>query len=175
MKKILFLLLSIFLMQNYCLAKDTVQFDFPNNGWHQVESPDGLKSKKCFVPYNQSSENYTEMIVFSERILKNKGISPMVILHKQLGKDRNNYMDIAPEYVKQDMNDSILIWCSKSKSICSIERAFLGNEGVILVTYINKMPHYSQNLLTNWVNIIGSVKLYSPDNSKEKPLNLIEL
>ena len=73
------------------------------------------------------------------------------------------------------MDDAIATWCSKLYSTCSISRAFQGNQGIVLVTYINKMPHYSQNIFTNWVNILGSVKLYTPDNSQEKPLNLIEL
>ena len=87
MKKLFITLLSLFLIQNLSFAKDVVQFDFPNEGWHKVASPDGVASKKCYVPYNQTTENHTEMLVFYERVLKNQGISPMVILHKQLGKD----------------------------------------------------------------------------------------
>ena len=175
MKKIFLLVLCFTFMQGICFAKDIIQFDFPNEGWHKVISPDNVESKKCYVPYNQTNDNYTEMLIFYERILKNPGISPIVILNKQLGKDKNNYKDIAPQYIKQDMDDAIATWCSKLYSTCSISRAFQGNQGIVLVTYINKMPHYSQNIFTNWVNILGSVKLYTPDNSQEKPLNLIEL
>lgn len=174
-KKIILSVLSLVLLQNICLAKDTIQFDFPNTGWHKITSPDGVETKKCYVPYNQSAENYTEMLVFSERIIKNNGISPIVILQKQLGKDKINYKDITTQYIKQDFDNAILTWCSQSSSVCAIERAFQGNEGIILVTYINKMPHYSQNLFTNWINIIGSVKLYTPEKQNEKPSNLIEL
>lgn len=176
MKKIFLLILSVLFIQNICLAKDTIQFDFPNSGWHKVTSPDGIETKKCFVPYNQSIDNYTEMLIFTEKTVKTAGISPMVILHKQIGKYKNNYSDIFPQYVKQDMDDAIVTWCSKQKEICSIERAFQGNEGIIIATYLNKMPHYSQNIFTNWVNIIGSVKLYKPDSkTKTTPSNLIEL
>ena len=37
------------------------QFDFPNEGWHQVANPDKKSTKKCFVPHAQTAENNTEM------------------------------------------------------------------------------------------------------------------
>ena len=175
MKKLLLIILSLFLIQNLVFAKDVLQFKFPNEGWHKVDSPDKVQSKKCYVPYNQSSENYTEMFIFSERVLQNKALSPMAILQKQLGKDKNNYLDVMPRYIKQDIDDAMVYWCSESKTTCAIERAFQGKEGVILVIYKNKMPHYSQNLLTNQVNIVGSVKTYSPNSSQNTSDNLIEL
>ena len=79
MKKIIIALISVFLMQNITLASEVIQFDFPNAGWHQVQSPDGVASKKCFVPVNQTSDNYTEMLIFNKRILKNKGITPIAM------------------------------------------------------------------------------------------------
>ena len=91
MKKVLYLLLTGFLLQNVCFANDVLKFDFPNEGWHKVASPDGIESKKCFVPVNQTAENYTEMLTFMQKSVKNKDISPIVILQKQLGKDKINY------------------------------------------------------------------------------------
>lgn len=175
MKKITVLLFSLFLIQGLCFAKDILQFDFPNEGWHKVESPDKVQAKKCFVPYNQTNQNYTEMITFYERTVKNPGITAMTLLQKQLGKDKNNYKDIYPQYIKQDFNDSMVVWCSQKNSICTIHRAFQGNEGIIIATYTNKMPHYSQNILTNNVNILGSIKVFDKSSSEKKPTNLIEL
>ena len=174
MKKFLFVLMSLFLFQMICYAKDIIEFDFPNDGWHKVPSPDGLEAKKSYVPYNQTAENYTEMPVFTEKALNNRDIAPMTILHKQLGKDRTNYPDIEPQYIKHDFNEAMVTWCSQKKNTCTVERAFQGNEGVILVIYTNKMPHYSQNMFAQWSNIIGSVKLY---DKKDTPLpsNVIEL
>ena len=162
-------------MQNLCFARDIVEFNFPNEGWHQVASPDGLETKKCFVPHNQTSENYTEMLVFYERVLKNMGITPMSIMHKQLGKDRTNYIDIEPEYIKQDYDDAMLTWCSKMKSTCVVQRAFQGKEGVIIVSYINKMPHYSQNMFGQWSNILSTVKLHNPQTPDGLKVNKIQL
>lgn len=174
--KRLTVLFVFFLLQNICFAKDMVQFDFPNEGWHKVASPDGVETKKCYVPYNQSSENYTEMLIFYERVLQNKGISPMVILHRQLGKDRTNYIDIEPSYIKHDFNDAMVTWCSSLKNTCIVERAFQGNDGVIVVQYINKMPHYSQNIFSQWSNILSNVKLYTPASADSRiPDNVIEL
>lgn len=175
MKKLILSLLCIFLLQNISFARDIVEFNFPNEGWHQVASPDGLETKKCFVPHNQTSENHTEMIVFYERVLKNKGISPMTIMHKQLGKDRTNYIDIEPEYIKQDFDDAMLTWCSRLKGVCVVQRAFQGNDGVILVSYINKMPHYSQNMFGQWSNILSTVKLYNPQKPDGLKSNKIQL
>ena len=174
MKKIFLTLLSLLLIQSISFAKDTIQFDFPNSGWHKVESPDGIEAKKCYVPYNQTAENYTEMLVFYERTLKNTDISPLVILQKQLGKDKNNYYDIYPQYIKKDMDDTMATWCSQLKNTCSIIRAFQGKEGIILAKYINKTPHYSQNIFSQWPNILGQIKLYEPETAADKN-NLIEL
>ena len=68
MKKIIIGLLSVFIIQNVAFSKEVIQFDFPNAGWHQVVSPDGNLNKKCFVPVNQTSDNYTEMLVFNKKI-----------------------------------------------------------------------------------------------------------
>lgn len=172
MKKIFMFLLSVILLQNMCFAKDVIQFDFPNDGWHKVVSPDGIESKKCYVPANQSSENYTEMLIFYEKTLKNKGISPMVMLHKQLGKDRNNYIDIEPEYIVRNIDNAMVTWCSQYKNTCAVERAFNGNNGIIFATYINKMPHYSQNMFGQWSNILNNVQLY---NNEKTSKSIIEL
>jgi hypothetical protein len=168
MKKIIIALLSVFLMQNITFAKEILQFDFPNEGWHQVVSPDGDLRKKAFVPYNQSTESYTEMLTFNKRILKNKGITPIVILQKQLGKDRLNYKDIEPNYIVSDFDNAMVTWCSKMNNMCVIQRAFQGNEGIIIVTYTNKMPHYSQNMFGQWSNILSHVKLYNPITDTDK-------
>ena len=173
MKKLIIALLSIFLMQNITLAKEIVEFNFPNAGWHQVQSPTGVLSQKCFVPVNQTSDSYTEMLVFNKKVLKNKGITPMVILHKQLGKDRLNYKDIEPSYIINDFDNAMVTWCSKMNNMCVVQRAFQGNEGVIIVTYRNKMPHYSQNMFGQWSNILSQVKLYNPNEDSGK--NKIEL
>ncbi len=170
MKKLFVVLMSLLFIQTGVLAKDTLQFDFPNDGWHAVSSPDGVMSKKCFVPYNQTSENYTEMLIFSERVLKNTDISALTILHRQLGKDRNNFPDIIPEYITQDMDDAMITWCSKLKNTCTVERAFKGKEGIIIAVYQNKAPHYSQNMFGQWSNILYHVKVY---DGSENAKNLI--
>ncbi len=175
MKKLL-LILSILFIANTVMAKEYVEFNFPNDGWHKVSSPDGVETKKCFVPNNQTAENYTEMLIFYERILKNTDITPITILHRQLGKDRTNYPDIIPEYIRTNSMDSMVTWCSQMKNTCSVERALKSSNGVILILYVNKMPHYSQNMFGQWSNIINTVKLYTPQESETVlPKNIIEL
>ena len=175
MKNLLLSLLSLLVLQNICFARDIIEFNFTNDGWHQVSSPDGVETKKCFVPHNQTSENYTEMLVFYERVLQNKDIAAMSIMHKQLGKDRTNFVDIEPEYIKQDFDDAMLTWCSKLKGTCVVQRAFHGNDGVIIVSYINKMPHYSQNMFGQWSNILSTIKLYNPQKPDGLKANTIQL
>ena len=175
MKKTVLLLVSLFILQGLCFAKDILQFDFPNEGWHKVPSKDGVEAKKCYVPANQTADNYTEMMIFTEKAVKTQGITPLTLLQKQLGKDKNNYKDIYPEYIKQDFNNAMAIWCSEKHGVCTVQRAFQGDEGIILVSYINKMPHYSQNILTNKVNIVGSIKVYKKDTQTTSNKNLIRL
>ena len=176
MKKILLVIFSFFIIQNISMANDYVQFNFPNDGWIEVESPDGVSTKRCYIPYSQNPQNYTEMLIFQEKLIKNKGVSPMIVLHKQLGKDRINYQDITPEYIRPDSEDAMVTWCSEGKNTCALKRAFQGKEGIIMVTYINRMPHYSQNMFGQWSNILNAVKLYEvEDYTKELPKNVIEL
>ena len=174
MKKILLLFLSVLLIQSVSYAKDYVEFNFPDDGWHLVASPDKQQNKKCYVPKNQTTENYNEMLVFVERKIKTEGITPSVIIQKQLGKDRNNYSDIVPEYITRDIDDTMITWCSPKKNTCAVKRAFKGTNGVIIVSYINKMPHYSQNMFGRWSNILSTVKVYK-QTEQEKPNNIIDL
>ena len=174
MKKLLILLMGIIILQTGAFAKDKLQFDFPNDGWHPVASPDGVASKKCFVTYNQSSDNYTEMLIFTQRVLKNNDMSAIAILNRQLGKDRNNFPDIIPENINQDFDDAMITWCSKIKNTCAVERAFKGNEGIVLAIYMNKMPHYSNNMFGQWSNILNNVKVYN-GQSGTSVKNIIEL
>ncbi len=164
MKKFILIVLFLLMFQNITIAKDSIEFVFPNEGWHKVDSPDGVISKKCFVPHNQTASNYVEMVIFTERILKNKDISPITILQRQLGKDRLNYSDIEPEYIKRDFDDAMITWCSKIHNTCAVKRAFQGKDGVIVASYINKMPHYSQNIFGQWSNILGSIKINKIEN-----------
>ncbi len=175
MKKSAVIILCLCILQTASFAKDRLQFDFPNEGWHKTESPDGIKSKKCYVPYNQTAKDFKEMVIFTEKTVKNDGLSAMVLLHRQLGKDRNNYPDIIPQYIIQNENNSIVAWCSKLRNTCAVERAFKGNEGVIFAIYINKMPHYSQNMFGQWSNILGRAEIYDKTISKEMSQNIIEL
>lgn len=170
MKKIALFILSLSVLQNFCLAEEQIKFTFPDPGWHFINSPKGFENKQCFVPNNQTSENYTEILYFYKRKIQTTGITPSVILQKQLGKDRNNYKDIVPQYVKHDSEDSMAVWCSKLYNICSVERAFQGKEGIIFAIYTNKMPHYSQNMFGKWTNLLFGAELYENDNSKNEPL-----
>ena len=174
MKKLFILVVTLLFIQNVSLSNDSVEFNFPDLGWHQVKSPDKQNNKKCFVPENQTTEKYTEMLVFTQRQIKTQGITPSIILQKQLGKDRNNYFDIVPEYITRDVNDTMITWCSPSKNTCAVKRAFQGENGVIIVSYINKMPHYSQNMFGRWSNILSTVKVYK-QTEQEKPNNIIDL
>ena len=172
-QSILIILICFFVFAGTSQAKDILQFDFPNGGWHKVESPDGVKSKKCYVPVNQTASDYREMLIFSERIIKHEGINAMVMLQKQLGKDFNNYRDIAPQYILKNENNAMVTWCSSLKNVCSVERIFKGNEGIVSAIYINKMPHYSQNMFGQWPNILAKVEVW---NKQDKTANnLIEL
>lgn len=168
-KKIIMGLFLFFVFANINEAKDILQFDFPNSGWHSVDCQNGIKNKTCYA-----SDNDNEMLTFQERIIKNEGLTPTIIMQKQLGKDKNNYKDINPKYVYMNENDVMVIWCSELKNVCEVKRAFQGNNGIIIVTYIDKMPHYSHNMFGQWSNILAQVSVYNGTN-ENKSKNLIEL
>jgi hypothetical protein len=51
-----------------------------------------------------------------------------------------------------------------------------GDNGVIIVQYLNKAPHYSQNMFGQWSNILSTVELYKPaEKDITSPKRLIEL
>ena len=54
----------------------------------------------------------------------------------------------------------MVTWCSKLKNTCAVERAFQGKDGVVVAVYLNKAPHYSQNMFGQWSNILKNVKIY---------------
>ena len=86
MKKFILLFMIFILCQNFVNAQDTIQFNFPNNGWHKTECGDNNSNKQCYVPVNQNGSNYTEMLTLYERVIKTQGITSVVIMQKQLGK-----------------------------------------------------------------------------------------
>lgn len=176
MNRLLLILSMMLVFQGVSFSAEYIQFDFPNEGWHSVASPDGVASKKCYVPSGQSSENFNEMLIFFSKKLKNTELSAMAMLQKQLGKDKNNYMDIIPEYIVRDIDNSMITWCSKMKNTCNITRAFQGNDGIVFATYLNKAPHYSQNMFGQWSNILSKVKVYNKEQEDSQlPHNVIAL
>lgn len=167
-KKIALFVLSVLLIQNIVWAKDVITFTFPNEGWHRVASPDGVASKVCYVPSGQTSDSYSEMVTFMQKASRNIDISASAIMTKQLGKDRNNFYDIVPEYVISEPDNTIVTWCSKARNTCVIERAFRGQTGVVLAVYTNKSPHYSQNIFGQWINNLGRMEIYNPSDNSQK-------
>ena len=66
-----------------------------------------------------------------------------------------------------------LLGVVNQKNTCAVQRAFQGNEGIIIVTYQNRMPHYSQNMFGQWSNILSHVRLFN--EAKDSGKNKIEL
>ena len=108
------------------MAKDILQFDFPTSGWHKVESKDGVQSKKCYVPQNQSADNFTEMMIFTEKTVKTAGITPLTLLQKQLGKDKNNYKQKAQTFMNITFWTSLVLATALSISAFWIVRYTYG-------------------------------------------------
>ena len=106
MKKFILTILSLFVMQNICFAKDIIEFDFPNDGWHKVQSPDKVASKHCYVPYNQTEENFTETneIIFPSpdepaKYLKLTSSEPAVLqIKRTLSKENERVLEYTETY-----------------------------------------------------------------------------
>ena len=74
--------------------------------------------------------------------------------------------------MKQDFDDAMITWCSRIKNTCAVERAFKGNEGVVLAIYMNKMPHYSNNMFGQWSNILSNIKVFDGVSPKGSIIDL---
>ena len=145
-------------------AYESVIIKYPERTWvsiyYQKESDETIAQ---FIPPYESSNNWNQSLVFHSYKWA-KGQSCSSFLNNLLANVsmQNNKMRIQP--VKDNINDSIVMWCApKNKYMseqCEILRVTRGHEGLISMHYINRNMEDFSLRKDQWLNVIRDVKVY---------------
>lgn len=164
MKKVLLLLISLFLSQA-AFAYQTVLIDFPQNeGWHAVYYQNITEEAILqYVPAGQTDKEWTRTIVFHSYL------NPVTDSAAQFMDKTTTQMEMKNstqlyKYTKYSDADSIAVRCvTKNAYIptqCEIFRVSKSFEGLISMHYINKNVQNYHNTYYTWYNIMQDVRIY---------------
>lgn len=165
MKKVLLLIISIFLVKA-AFAYETVLVDFPDDqGWHPVYyNAQNDEAILQYVPAGQTYEDWTRTLIFhSYKSLpwtnSAAGLMDRLTMQMELKNPSQAY-----RYTKYDEMDSISTRCvQKNAQIptqCEFLRVSKSFEGLISMHYINKNTQDFKNHYSHWYQIIRDVKIY---------------
>lgn len=161
-KSFLYLIIFFICTQGIGYAYETVLIDFPNNGWHKVfyqQKEEEIIGQ--FVPSGQTKDDYSETIILhSYKWAQDKRLKCLDMLEYHLQQAQMRYRDVKPVYLKNDPNDTMAVWCSKTSSQCEIIRAAQGYEGIITMHYVNRNPKQFQSVYYDWLDIMKNIKIY---------------
>lgn len=165
MKKVLLLIISLFISQSV-FAYETVLVDFPpNQGWHSVcyQTIPG-EAILQYVPIGQTYEQWTKTVVFhSYKDLNwtNSAAGFMDKITQQMELQNPSQMY---KYIKYTEADSIATRCvQKNQNIgtqCEIFRVSQSHEGLISMHYINKNVQDYKNTYNMWFQIMADIRIY---------------
>lgn len=165
MKKVLLLIISIFLAQA-SLAYETVLVDFPvNQGWHSVlYETQSYETILQYVPAGQTAEDWTRTLVFhSYKNLPwtNSAAGLMDKLTMQMETKNSSQLY---RYIKYNEMDSFATRCIKKNSRINAQCEFLRTsksyEGLISMHYINKNIQDFKDNYYFWYQIIRDISIY---------------
>lgn len=166
MKKVLLLIISLFLTQA-TLAYETVLIDFPENqGWHVVYyATQGDESILQYVPIGQTEQNWTRTLVFhSYKNLSWTDSAAAFMDRTTMQMEAQNSTQLY-KYTKYNEMDSIAVRCVEKNTVmprqCEIYRTSKSFEGLISMHYINKnVEDYKANY-NFWYQIIQDIRIYN--------------
>lgn len=170
MKKVLLLIISIFIAQSFvqqAYAYETVLIDFPENqGWHAVYyGTIANESILQYVPVGQSAENWTRTIVFHSYKHYNLSSNSAAFMDKTTMQMENKNASQLYKYIKYTQNDSIATRCVEKNSLiptqCEIYRVSNSHEGLITMHYINKNVEDYKNTYRLWYSIMRDIRIYN--------------
>lgn len=165
MKKVLLLIISLFLNQA-AFAYETVLVDFPENqGWHPVcYEQQGDETILQYVPVGQTNENWTRSVVFhayNDPSMSGSAARFLDTITSQL-ESKNSTQSY--RYTKYTDADSIATRCIQKNAYipaqCEILRASKSFEGLISMHYINRNIADFKNSFDLWYQIIKDVRIY---------------
>lgn len=165
MKRVLLLIISLFISQSV-FAYQTVLIDFPQNqGWHPV-CYDAQRGEVIlqYVPIGQTNEIWERTMVFhSYKNLSwtNSAARLMDRLTQQMELQNSSQ---SYRYLKYNEADSIATRCvQKNANIptqCEIFRVSKSFDGLITMHYINKDINNFKNTYNLWYQIIKNIRIY---------------
>lgn len=165
MKKVLLLIISLFVAQSVW-AYETVLVDFPpGQGWHSVYyGEQGIEAILQYVPGGQSYQNWTQSIVFHSYKDHEKYGSAEKFMNQTTSQMELQNSSQLYTYIKTSEEDSIATRCVKKNANtptqCEIYRVSTSYEGLISMHYINKNVQEFRSSYDKWLNIMKGIRIY---------------
>jgi len=176
MKKVLLLIISLFLAQTVW-AYQTVLVDFPDNeGWHAVyynEQTD--ESILQYVPTGETDQKWTRTVIFhSYKSLGWTDSAAAFMDRTTMQMEAKNSSGLY-KYTKYNEMDSIATRCVKKNAYkpaqCEIYRVSKSYEGLISMHYINKDIENYKNTYNLWYQILKNIRIYYSYYMDDRVLN----
>lgn len=165
MKKVLLLIISLFICQK-AFAYQTVLVDFPEGqGWHAVIF-DSIANETIlqYVPARQNERNWTKTVIFHSYKNLNWTDSAAKFMDRTTMQLESKNATHLYHYTKYTEMDSIATRCINKNAYmptqCEIYRVSKSFEGLISMHYINKNVQDYKNTYHIWYDIIKNVRIY---------------
>lgn len=162
MKKVLLLIISLFIIQA-AFAYETVIVDFPENeGWHPVYySQQSSETILQYAPRGETDKEWTRTIIFhSYRDYDGAGTFMNRTTAQMEAKNPSGLY----KYKKFSDVDAIATRCVQKNnytpSQCEIFRVSKSFEGLISMHYINKDFADFKNTYNTWYDIVKDIRIY---------------
>ncbi len=163
MKKVLLLIINLFLIQSV-FAYETVLIDFPENqGWHAVyyQKQRG-ETILQYVPAGETEESWEKTLIFHS--YKNSKTSASRFMDRTtMQMEAKNFSQLY-QYKKYSDMDSIAVRCIKKNALIpsqgEIYRVSKSFEGLVSMHYINKNIQDYKNTYDLWYQIVKNIRIY---------------
>ena len=162
MKKVLLFSL-IFLSALGVYAYETIIFHFPDGErWDSAYYRKiGLEAILQYVPYGQTSENWTRSIVVHS-YNKNESQAPF-FAQKEIRKMRRINPKGQYKIIKSRENDAIYTRCTedyeKIQGHCEFLRVTRAHGGIVTIQYMNRNKKDFENNYTLWLQVMRDARL----------------
>lgn len=165
MKKVLLLIISLF-VPLAVWAYQTVLVDFPGNeNWHQVYyQTQGLETILQYVPDGQTAQKWTRSLVFHSYRRYNQSTNAAGFLDRTTTQMEAKNSTMLYKYTKYTNTDAIAVRCVQKNALiptqCEIFRAANSFESLITMHYINKNVSDFKANYNQWYDIMQNIRIY---------------
>jgi len=165
MKKVLLLIISLFVAQA-TFAYETVLVDFPmSEGWHSVyyQTIYG-EAILQYVPRDETAKNWTRAVVFHSYKNLSWTNSSAALMDQTTGQMEARNSSGLYKYTKYNEVDSIAVRIVKGNKLIptqgEIYRVSNSHEGLITMHYINKNVQNYKDTYDQWYDIVKNIRIY---------------